>query len=50
MYITDRSDADAVGRAHSEAFDAIRPAATMIVVAGFLDERMLVEVELMAHR
>ncbi len=50
MYISDRADADAVGRAHSERFDAIRPAATMIVVNGFLDERMLVEVELVATR
>ncbi len=49
MYITDRADADAVGRAHRELFDAIRPAATMIVVAGFIDERMLVEVELMGR-
>jgi enamine deaminase RidA (YjgF/YER057c/UK114 family) len=50
MYIADRADADAVGRAHSDAFDAIRPVATMIVVAGFIDERMRVEVELVAHR
>jgi enamine deaminase RidA (YjgF/YER057c/UK114 family) len=48
MYITDRADSDAVGRAHSTIFDAIRPAATMIVVAGFIDARMLVEVELTA--
>jgi enamine deaminase RidA (YjgF/YER057c/UK114 family) len=48
MYLTDRADADGVGRAHHELFDGIRPAATMIVVAGFIDERMLVEVELTA--
>jgi enamine deaminase RidA (YjgF/YER057c/UK114 family) len=48
IYISDRGAADAVGRAHRELFDRIRPAATMIVVAGFIDERMLVEVELVA--
>ncbi len=46
MYIVDRADADAVGRAHSEAFDEIRPTSAMILVAGFLDPRMLVEIEL----
>ena len=50
MYISDRADAEAVGRAHGELFGLIRPAATMIVVAGFIDERMLVEVELVAAR
>ena len=48
MYITHARDVEDVGRAHKELFDAIRPAATMIVVAGFIDERMLVEIELTA--
>jgi enamine deaminase RidA (YjgF/YER057c/UK114 family) len=46
MYITDRSYADAVGRAHSEVLGDVRPVATMVVVSGLIDERMLVEVEL----
>jgi enamine deaminase RidA (YjgF/YER057c/UK114 family) len=46
MYVVDRADMDAVGRAHSETFDAIRPASAMILVAGFVDPRMLVEIEL----
>ncbi len=46
MYIRDPADADAVGRAHHEVFDAIRPAATMLVISGFLTEQMLVEIEL----
>jgi len=46
LYITDRSYADAVGRAHHEMLGDVRPAATMLVVAGLLDERMLVEIEL----
>jgi enamine deaminase RidA (YjgF/YER057c/UK114 family) len=48
MYITDRADADAVGRAHGEIFAAIRPAAALLIVAGLLDPAMLVEVEVEA--
>jgi enamine deaminase RidA (YjgF/YER057c/UK114 family) len=46
MYITDRAHADDVGRAHHDTFDAVRPTSAMIIVAGFLDPRMLIEVEL----
>jgi enamine deaminase RidA (YjgF/YER057c/UK114 family) len=49
MYLTHTRDVDAVGRAHRELFEAIRPAATMVVVSGFVDSRVLVEVELEAH-
>jgi enamine deaminase RidA (YjgF/YER057c/UK114 family) len=45
MYLTDRADAGAVGAAHAEVFAQVRPAATMIVVAGLLDPRWKVEVE-----
>lgn len=45
MYLTDRGDADAVSRAHREVFGDTRPAATMVVVAGLLDERWKVEIE-----
>jgi enamine deaminase RidA (YjgF/YER057c/UK114 family) len=45
MFITDVADADAVGRAHAEAFGDARPAASMVVVAGLLDPRWKVEVE-----
>lgn len=48
MSITDRRYADDVGVAHGEIFGAIRPAATMVVVAGLIDPLMLVEVELTA--
>ena len=48
MYITDRADADAVGRAHGEIFSAVRPAASLLIVAGLLDPDMLVEVEVEA--
>ena len=48
MFITDASHAAAVGEAHGEVFSAIRPAATMVVVDGLLDERWIVEMELEA--
>ncbi|GAB3668327.1 RidA family protein [Actinocorallia lasiicapitis] len=50
MYLTDRAHADAVGRAHGSLFGDVRPAASMIIVSGFLDPDMLVEVEVDAYR
>lgn len=50
MYITDAANADAIGAAHGEVFGEIRPAATMVVVGGLLDERWHVEMELEAMR
>lgn len=44
-YLTDPAVADAVGRAHGDAFGAVRPASTMVVVAALLDPRWLVEIE-----
>lgn len=48
MFITDASFADEVGEAHGEVFGSIRPAATMVVVAGLIDPRWKVEMELEA--
>ena len=48
MYITNAKYSDAVGRAHKEFFGGVRPVATMIVVAGLLDKRWKVEVEVEA--
>jgi enamine deaminase RidA (YjgF/YER057c/UK114 family) len=48
MFITDPADANAIGRAHGEVFDEIRPASTMIVVADLLDPRWKIEMELEA--
>lgn len=45
MYLTDAAFAQAVGKAHGEAFGAAAPAATMVVVKGLLDERWKVEIE-----
>lgn len=48
MFITDPSYADAVGTAHGGVFSEIRPATTMVVVNGLLDDRWKVEMELEA--
>jgi enamine deaminase RidA (YjgF/YER057c/UK114 family) len=48
MYVTDPGVMDAVGVAHREAVGHVRPAATMVVVAGLADERWVVEVEVEA--
>lgn len=45
MYITAVDDADAVGAVHGELFGDVRPAATMVVVAGLLDPAWKVEIE-----
>ena len=47
-YITDVDDVDAVSTVHGEIFGTIRPASTMVRVAGLVDERWRVEVELEA--
>jgi enamine deaminase RidA (YjgF/YER057c/UK114 family) len=49
MYVVNRADCDAVGRMHGERFANVRPAATMVLVAGLIDEEMLVEVEIEAR-
>ncbi|MGW3291452.1 RidA family protein [Streptomyces sp. NPDC001002] len=50
MYITHARDVDDVGRAHKELFDTVRPAASMIIVSGFVDPSLVVEVEVEAYR
>jgi enamine deaminase RidA (YjgF/YER057c/UK114 family) len=45
MYLTDAADIDAVGAVHAEFFGDAPPAATAVVVAGFLDPRWKVEIE-----
>ncbi|GAB7191075.1 RidA family protein [Kineococcus sp. NUM-3379] len=48
MFVVGREHCDAVGRAHGERLGAARPAASMLLVSGLIDERMLVEVEVEA--
>lgn len=45
QYLVDAADGDAVGRAHGRWFGDIRPASTMIVVAGLLRPEWRVEIE-----
>ena len=45
MYVTRAGDADAVGAVHGELLGHVRPAATMVVVAGLLDSAWRVEIE-----
>jgi enamine deaminase RidA (YjgF/YER057c/UK114 family) len=45
MYLVDAADWEAVGRAHGAVLAEVRPAATMVVVAGLLDPRWRVEIE-----
>ena len=45
IYVTDIAHWEAVGRAHGEVFSAIRPAATLVAVAGLVDPAMLVEID-----
>jgi len=44
-FLVDSADAEAIQRAHGEAFGDIRPASTMVVVRALLDPRWKVEVE-----
>jgi enamine deaminase RidA (YjgF/YER057c/UK114 family) len=45
VYLVDAADAQAVGRAHGEVFEEIKPASAFIVVAGLLDPAWRVEIE-----
>jgi enamine deaminase RidA (YjgF/YER057c/UK114 family) len=45
MYLTHVGDWEAVGRVHGEIFGAIRPAATMVVVAALLNPNWRIEIE-----
>jgi enamine deaminase RidA (YjgF/YER057c/UK114 family) len=46
MYLTHAEDWEAIGRVHGEFFGAIRPAATMVVVAALLNPAWRIEIEM----
>ena len=45
IYLCDRNDWEAIARVHGKFFSFVRPAATMVIVAGLLDPRWKVEIE-----
>ncbi len=45
MFVTDISRWEEFGRAHGEAFGAVRPAATMVQVAALISPDLLIEIE-----
>lgn len=45
IFVTDTAIAGRVGAVHGEFFGSAAPAATLVVVAGLLDPRWLVEIE-----
>ncbi|TMA08611.1 MAG: RidA family protein [Methanobacteriota archaeon] len=45
IFLTHINDWQAVGRAHAEFFGDIRPASTLVQVAGLVDPQLLVEIE-----
>ena len=50
MYVVRPEDAAAVAEVNGELFSAVRPASTLVRVAGLIDPSLLVEVELEARR
>ena len=48
IYVVNRRDCEPVGVVHGERFARIRPTATMVLVAGLIEQAMMVEVELEA--
>lgn len=45
MYITPEADFDEVGRAHGEIFRDIRPVNTTVIIAGLVDPRWHLEID-----
>jgi enamine deaminase RidA (YjgF/YER057c/UK114 family) len=50
IYLANASDMNEVGRAHGELFSENRPAATMLAGIQFIDEQMLVEIEVDSYK
>jgi enamine deaminase RidA (YjgF/YER057c/UK114 family) len=45
MYITPEADFDEVGRAHGEIFQDVRPVNTTVIIAGLVDPRWHLEID-----
>jgi enamine deaminase RidA (YjgF/YER057c/UK114 family) len=48
IYVTDISYSQTIGEAHGDVFGEVRPVMSMLEVSGFVDPRMLVEIEAVA--
>ncbi|MFK8006430.1 MAG: RidA family protein [Saprospiraceae bacterium] len=48
MFVTNMDDWEEIGRAHGEFFKEIKPASTMLEVSRFIDEEILIEIEVSA--
>ena len=48
MYVTDMDAADVIGHVHGEVFQGVNPVSTMVAVAGLIDPRLKVEIEVEA--
>lgn len=50
MFVTDMASSGEVSAVHGEVFGEIRPAATMVAVAGLMHPSLLIEIEVDARR
>jgi enamine deaminase RidA (YjgF/YER057c/UK114 family) len=50
IYLSSESHMEAAGKAHGELFSQIRPAATMLAGIKFIDNAMLVEIEVDSYK
>jgi enamine deaminase RidA (YjgF/YER057c/UK114 family) len=50
MYVVDPADVPAVAKAHGRWLGEVRPAATLVLVAGLIDPSLRVEIEAEARR
>jgi enamine deaminase RidA (YjgF/YER057c/UK114 family) len=50
MFVTDMALSEVVSAVHGEVFREIRPAATMVAVAGLMHPSLLIEIEVDARR
>ncbi|MGP3975252.1 RidA family protein [Streptomyces sp. 8N114] len=50
MFLAHTRDVEEVGRAHKELFGEVKPVSSMIIVSGFADPSLVVEVEVEAYR
>jgi enamine deaminase RidA (YjgF/YER057c/UK114 family) len=50
MFVADITHREDIGRVHKELFDAVRPVATMVQIAGFAHPDHLIEVEIDAYK